>query len=219
VGDVGERARVDEAGRALGRLHEGRLDRLAQDDRGGAGAARVVGGDRGAVLAVAEDDAADALAHVHDAVGQREDRHELARDGDVEAGAPRDAVLVAAEADEDVAHHAVVDVHDAAPRDAVGVEAEAVLQQDRGVDVRGDEVVGRRHGVDVARQVEVELLHRDDLAVAAAGGAALDAEERAHGGLAEAREDLLAELGEARPIVWTVLPSPSGVGVTAVTTT
>ena len=36
-----------------------------------------------------------------------------------------------------------------------------------------------------------------DLAVAAAGGAALDAEERAHGGLAQAGEDLLAEPREA----------------------
>ena len=35
-------------------------------------------------------------------------------------------------------------------------------------------------GVDVAGQVEVEVLHRDDLAVAAAGRAALDAEHGAH---------------------------------------
>ena len=40
------------------------------------------------------------------------------------------------------------------------------------------QVVGRADGVDVAGEVEVEVLHRDDLGVATAGGAALDAEDR-----------------------------------------
>ena len=150
------------------------------------------------VRAVAEDRLPDALAHVHEAVGQRQDRHQLARDRDVEARAAGDAVLVAAEPDQDVAHRAVVDVDDAPPRDPRRVEAEAVLQQDRGVDVGRDQVVRRLHRVDVARQVEVELLHRDHLAHAAARRAALDPEERPHRGLAQAGEDLLAEPSRAR---------------------
>src|SRR5258708_39032227 len=42
--------------------------------------------------------------------------------------------------------------------------------------------------------MEIDLLHRDDLAVAAAGGAALDAERRALAGLANAGEHLLAQV-------------------------
>jgi hypothetical protein len=45
-------------------------------------------------------------------------------------------------------------------------------------DEGGGEIVGRADRVDVAGQVEVEVLHRDHLAVAAAGRAALDAEDR-----------------------------------------
>ena len=63
------------------------------------------------------------------------------------------------------------------------------------VDERGGEVVGRADRVDVAGQVEVEVLHRDDLAVAAAGGAALDPEHRAEARLADAHRRLAARSG------------------------
>src|SRR3990170_1185699 len=43
------------------------------------------------------------------------------------------------------------------------------------VDGGGQQVVGSRDGVNVTGEVEVEILHRDHLAVAAACGAALDA--------------------------------------------
>ena len=61
------------------------------------------------------------------------------------------------------------------------------------VDERRREVVRRADGVDVAGQVEVEVLHRDDLAVAAARGAALDPEDRSEARLADATDALLAD--------------------------
>ena len=65
------------------------------------------------------------------------------------------------------------------------VEAQLVALVQVVVDHRGEQVVRRRDGVEVAGEVQVELLHRQDLAVAAAGGAALDAERRAHRRLAD----------------------------------
>ena len=62
------------------------------------------------------------------------------------------------------------------------------------VDHRRQQVVGRRDRVEVAGQVQVEQLHRDHLAVAAAGRAALDAEGRAHRRLAQADGRLLADV-------------------------
>ena len=53
-----------------------------------------------------------------------------------------------------------------------------------------------RDGVDVAGQVQVEVLHGDDLGVAAAGGTALDAEDRAQRGLPDAGDDVLADVLE-----------------------
>ena len=64
------------------------------------------------------------------------------------------------------------------------------------VDEGGQQVVGRADGVDVAGEVEVEVLHRDDLGVAAARRAALDAEDRAQGWLADAGDHLLADVAQ-----------------------
>ena len=59
------------------------------------------------------------------------------------------------------------------------------------------EVVGRADRVDVAGQVEVEVLHRDDLAPPAAGGAALDPEDRPEARLADAHRRLVPDPVEA----------------------
>ena len=95
----------------------------------------------------------------------------------------------------DAAGEAPVGAQRAAQLGVVGVGA---LVEHPGVDARGHEVVRRGDGVDVAGEVEVEVLHRHHLRVAAAGGAALDAEGRALRGLADAGEDALAELRAER---------------------
>ena len=125
LGDVGERAGMDERGVALERLHEVRLDGVLEEHRHGAAGADVVGRQRLARLAVAEGDAAEALAQVLERRGEAEDGHDLAGDGDVVAGLARDAVELAAEAVDDLAHGAVVEVDAAAPRDGQRVDVRA----------------------------------------------------------------------------------------------
>ena len=97
-----------------------------------------------------------------------------------------------------------------------------VAVQDRGVEHRREQVVGGADGVDVAGEVQVEVLHRDDLGHAAAGGAALDAEHRAR---ARARAGTapgclpMAPRPWVRPTSVVVLPSPALVGVMPATHT
>mmetsp|Transcript_44342 Transcript_44342/g.73591 ORF Transcript_44342/g.73591 Transcript_44342/m.73591 type:complete len:668 (-) Transcript_44342:90-2093(-) len=66
------------------------------------------------------------------------------------------------------------------------------------VDRGGQQVVRGRDRVDVARQVQVELLHRHHLRVPSPGGATLDAKGGALAGLPDAGEDLLAQHGAKR---------------------
>ena len=54
-------------------------------------------------------------------------------------------------------------------------------------------------GVHVAGEVQVEELHRNDLAVPAAGCAAFDAECRAHRWLANGDDALFADVAESHP--------------------
>ena len=201
LGDVGERAGVDERGVALERLHEVRLDGVLEQHRHGAAGAEVVGGERLARRVVGEDDAAEALAQVLERRGEAEDGHDLGGDGDVEAGLARDAVELAAQAVHDLAHGTVVEVDDATPGDGQRVDVQLVAVHEVTVDHGRQQVVGGADGVDVAGEVEVEVLHRDELRVAAAGRAALDAEDRAEGGLAEGEHRVDADgvhaLGEA----------------------
>ncbi len=143
----------------------------------------------------------EARAQVVDVGGQREDRHHLRRDRDDELRLARNAVLAAAEAHDDVPERPVTDIEDARPEDPVRVDAERVLVVEAVVDERTGEVMGRADRVDVAGQVEVEVLHRDDLAVAAAGRAALDAKDRPERRLADVDRRPMADpveaLGEA----------------------
>jgi hypothetical protein len=64
------------------------------------------------------------------------------------------------------------------------------------VDHRCEQIVGRGDRMQIAGEVEVEVLHRHDLRVAPAGGTALDAEDRAERGLTQAQHRLSAESPE-----------------------
>ncbi len=85
----------------------------------------------------------------------------------------------------------------------------------------GEQVVRGADRMDVAGEVEVQVLHRDDLGVATAGGAALDPEDGAERGLAQAEDRFPADLAEAlrERDRRGRLPSPAFVGVIAVTQT
>ena len=126
----------------------------------------------------------------------------------------------AAEADGDLAQRAVVHVHHAPPADAAHVDAQRVAVVDVVVDHRRQQVVGQRDGVEVAGEVQVDVLHRHHLRMAAAGGAALHAEHRARARARAARSSPSCRCGSSaspRPTVVVVLPSPAGVGLIAVT--
>ena len=108
----------------------------------------------------------------------------------------------------------------ALPGDLLGVDAQGVALLDVVVQHGGQQVVGRADGVEIAGEVEVDVLHGHHLGVAAAGGAALDAEHRAQGGLPQGDHGVFAQTvrrPSARPTVVVVLPSPAGVGLMAVT--
>ena len=191
--DVAERPGVHQHRRVLERLQKVRLDGVAHDHRHRATGVKEVGRDRFAVARQTDHHAPEPLPHVLQRRREREHRHDLRGGGDVESCLPRHAVLGRTQADHDTAQHPVTHVQHATPRDAVQVDwkiAQAVV--DVVVDHRGQQVVGRGDGVKIAGKVQIQPLHRHHLAVAAAGGATLDAESRAHRRLADGHGRALA---------------------------
>ena len=129
--------------------------------------------------------------------GDGDDRHHLGRGRDVEARLTGVTIGAAAEPDDDVAQRAVVDVDATPPRDRERVDAELVSVQEVRLEHRGEQVVRGADRVDVAGEVEVHVLHRHHLGVAAAGRAALDPEDGAERCLAETQHRPLADLAES----------------------
>ena len=88
------------------------------------------------------------------------------------------------------------------------------------VDHGGEQVVGRRDRVQVAREMQVDVVAGDDPGQAAAGRPTLHPEDRAQGGLAQGDDGRACRGGRRRPPArWRSSSSPRrpGVGVMAVT--
>ena len=183
---------MDKGGRSLQRLHEVGLERVLEERRHGPRSAELASGHGLLVIGVAHHDAGEARLEVRDVRGEAEHGHDLARDRDVKAVLAGDAVHAPAEAVGDEAQLPVVHVHGAAPGDAPGVYVEGVALVDVVIQHRGEEVVRRAYGVEVAGEVEVDVLHGDDLGIAAAGRAALYAEHGPERGLAQCHDGAAA---------------------------
>ena len=198
VGDIGKGAAVDEGGSALQGLDQVGLQGVLQQGGHGPGGLQITGGDRLLVIGIAHDDVAQALLQVGDGGGQAQHRHDLAGHGDVKAVLPGDALHPAAQAVDHIAELAVIHVHAPLPCDAFDVDAQGVALLDVVVQHGGQQVIGRADGMEVAGEVEVDVLHGDDLSIAAAGGAALHAEHGAEGWLPQGHQGVLAQT--AHPI-------------------
>ena len=156
----------------------------------------VAGADRLLVTRVADDDVSEALFQVFDGRGQAEDRHDFGGHHDVEPVLARVAVGRPAQRHGDFAQCAIVHVEDALPLDAPHVDAQFVAVVDVVVDQRGEEVVGELDRAEVPREMQVDVLHRDDLGIASASRAALHPEHGTERRLAQADHRLLANVVE-----------------------
>src|SRR5262249_9040136 len=119
---------------------------------------------------------AEPIFQVIEIAREAEDRHDLRSDGDVEAVLAREPISCAAEGANGRAQGPVVHVENAPPSNAPRIDAERVAEINVLVDDRGQEIIGRGNGVEVAGEVQIDILHRHALGISAAGGATLNAE-------------------------------------------
>ena len=167
---------MDEAGIVLERLHEVRLQGILEQHHHRADGLDVCRRHGAPLARIAHDDAGEARFKIGSILREAENRHDFRGDRDVEPGLLRRAIAGAAQARNQVAQAAVIHVHHPAPGDAHRIDARLVAPVDMVVHHRGEQVVCRGDGVEVAGEMQVDLVHRHDLGEAAAGCAALHAE-------------------------------------------
>ena len=196
VGDIRKRAAVDEHGRSLERLDKVGAERIAQQRGHRALGPEIVRRNGRAVIGIPHDDAAEPRPEIRKALRETEHRHDLACHGDVEPVLARAAVRSAAEPVHNVPQLPVVHVNAALPRDLLRVDPEGVALLDVVIEQRREQVVGSADGVKIAGKMKVYVLHRDDLGIAAAGRAALDAKHRPQRRLAQRGERVFSAAAE-----------------------
>src|SRR5216683_35591 len=104
--------------------------------------------------------------------------HDPGGRGDEKARLARHAVHAAAQAHDHLTEGAVVDVEHALPQHLTHVDAEGVAVVEVIVEGGGQEIVRGGDGVEIAREVKVDLLHGHDLGEPSARAAPLYAKGR-----------------------------------------
>ena len=194
MGNVGKRAAMHKGRGVLQGLHQVGLQRVLQQRSHCALGVQVTGGDGLAVAGVGNHQASQARLQVADVGSQAQNSHDLGGNGDVIAVLTGHTVGLAAQAVHHEAELTVVHIHAAAPYDLTGVDVQSVALIDVVIQHGGQQVVGSADGVEVTGKVQVDVLHRDDLSVAAAGSAALNAKHRSQRGLTQSDNYVLTQL-------------------------
>ena len=196
VCDVRERPTVHERRGTLQTLHEIGRQRVLEERGHRTVRVEILRRNRPLIVRIADHDCTEALLQVLKRRGEAEDSHDLGCGDDVETVLPRIAVARPAERDGYLAKRPVVHVDHAPPGDAAHIQIEVVAVVDVVINQCRQQVVGERDGVEVAGEVQVDILHRHDLRITAARRAALHTEHRPERGLAQADHRLLADIIE-----------------------
>ena len=106
------------------------------------------------------------------------------------------AVCLCSEADNDIAERAVVHIQTAFPDDLTSIDVQLIALMDVVVKQGSQQVVCRGDGVEIAGKMQVQVFHRDNLRITAAGGTTLDAEAGAQGGLAQCKQCFFAHVAK-----------------------
>ena len=176
VRDVGEGAAVHHGGRALQRLHQVRRQRVTQQHRHRAVGLDVGSRDIRAVALLRDDHLAKPGLQIGHVLGQTEHRHHLGGDGDVEPVLAREPVGHTAQTANDRAQRTIVHVEAAPPGNPPRIDAERIAPVHMVIDHRGEQIVGRGDRVEIAGEMQIDLIHRHDLRITATRRAAFHAE-------------------------------------------
>ena len=168
---------MDERGSVLKGLNEIRIERVLEQ-RGHRAVGLELRGEDGLLrLGAPHDDASETLLQVGEILREAENGHDFRGHGDVKTRLAW-VIAVVPETGDDLAESAVIQVHRPPPGDTPRIETERISPVEMIFDHRREKIVRRADGVEVAGEMEIDLIHRDDLGVTSARRATLETEGR-----------------------------------------
>ena len=197
MGNISERTAVDDCRYVFQSLYQVRLNGILQQSCHCALSLNLACGNRVAVVIVSNDNFCQTLLEVMQAACQAKNSHNLGSNGNVKAVLTRYAVSLAAQAYYDVAQLAVVHIYNTLPRNTARVNVQSVALLDMVVQHCCQQHMCGGDSMEVTGKVQVDVLHRHNLRIAAACSAALNAHAWAEGRLAQSYDNLFAELSQA----------------------
>ena len=181
MGDIGERPAMDQCRGMFQGLHQVGLQRVFQQNRHGPGSAEVRCGHRPLVPRFGHDDPAQTSLKLRQVTGEAEDRHGLARDGDIERGFSHRTVI---KPQHNPAQRPLVEIERATPDDLARIDVERITPVEMIVDHRRQQIGRSRDRMEIPGKMQIDLIHRCHLRATTAGCPALGTEARAKARLA-----------------------------------
>ena len=197
VSDIGKRAAVNEGRNMFECLYQVWLQCILHQCGHSALCMNVACSNRFIVIGIADNDSCKSFFHVMDRICQAEDSHNFGSDGNIEAAFSWHAVCMAAETYNDMTENTVIHIHDAIPYNASGINVEFISLLDVIVDHSCQKVMRSCDCMKVSGEMKVDVFHRYDLGIAAAGSTAFYAHAWSKGWFTQADHRLFAQFGQS----------------------
>ena len=153
-------------------------------------------GDGLSVIGISDDDAGETRLQIHQVGGQTQHGHNLTGDCNVKAVLAWNSLCLSAKPIDNVTELTVIHIDSTLPGDLFRIDAEGVALLNVVVQHGSQQIVGGTDGVEITGEMEIDVLHGDNLGIAASGCSALDAENRTERGLTKRDDRILADLAQ-----------------------
>ena len=197
VCDIRKWASVNNHWMVLGCLHEVWIDSILQECYNRSRNTQVLNCKWSIIVAHTQNDAADASIQVVDIACKAQDSHNLRCWSDVEASFGWNTIYRASQARYNMAQRTIVDIEHSTPHNLLQTHLLRAIVVEVVVEQGCDKVICRGNSVEVASEVEVDILRRQHLCITATSSTTLHTEARSQRRLSQSNHCSLADMVES----------------------
>ena len=193
MSNVGKRTAMNKCWCSLCCLNQIWLQSIEKESNDTATYTHILYGKWFVIFGDAQEDVIYTATKIIDACCKTHDSHDFRSRSDIETSLCLDAVLIADTGD-DAAETTVVYVHHATPENLLQLETLCLVLETVVIQEGSNHVVGLCNGMEIASEMEINLIHRQNLGVTATCSTTLHAEARTQRWFAKSHYSLLANL-------------------------